>query len=159
MRSPAAHSSVTAFMGIQVTADRLRWRVHLSSSPQEIYRLLATDSGRECFWAESSEASGDQVLMVFPDRSWTTMRVLEAAPPDRFVVDYFGIETTFEIDAVDVNSSVLRVTASSVPAGEVVDVAAGWVSVLLCLKAFVKFRYDLRNHEPSLTWNEGFVDN
>jgi hypothetical protein len=38
-------------------------------------------------------------------------------------------------------------------------VAAGWVSVLLALKAAVDFGVDLRNHDPERTWSTGFVDN
>jgi hypothetical protein len=36
---------------------------------------------------------------------------------------------------------------------------AGWVSVLLALKAAADFGIDLRNHDPARTWNKGYVDN
>ena len=40
-----------------------------------------------------------------------------------------------------------------------VDVAAGWVSVLLNLKAAINFGGDLRNHTRARTWIDGFIDN
>lgn len=39
------------------SADTLRdihWRLHLSSSPDEVFRHLSTDLGRARFWAESA---------------------------------------------------------------------------------------------------------
>lgn len=36
---------------------------------------------------------------------------------------------------------------------------AGWVSVLLALKAAVDFSVDLRNHDPGRTWDQGYADN
>jgi hypothetical protein len=35
---------------------------------------------------------------------------------------------------------------------------AGWVSVLLLLKAAVDFGIDLRSHDPGRTWDNSFVD-
>ena len=36
---------------------------------------------------------------------------------------------------------------------------AGWVSVLLTLKAAADFGVDLRNHDPTRTWDQDFADN
>jgi hypothetical protein len=35
---------------------------------------------------------------------------------------------------------------------------AGWVSVLLALKAAADFRVDLRSHDPQRTWSQGYAD-
>jgi hypothetical protein len=35
---------------------------------------------------------------------------------------------------------------------------AGWVSVLLALKAAVDFGVDLRNSDPARRWEDGYVD-
>jgi hypothetical protein len=56
-------------------------------------------------------------------------------------------------------STVLELTASTVPAHDMVDLAAGWVSVLLNLKAVINFGNDLRNHERARTWLDAFIDN
>ncbi len=34
----------------------------------------------------------------------------------------------------------------------------GWLNVLLPLKAMLDFGVDLRNHDPTRTWNERYVD-
>jgi hypothetical protein len=39
------------------------------------------------------------------------------------------------------------------------EMAAGWVSVLVALKAATDFGVDLRNHDPERTWEQRFVDN
>jgi hypothetical protein len=36
---------------------------------------------------------------------------------------------------------------------------AGWVSVLMNLKAYADFGIDLRNHHPDYTWDNHYVDN
>jgi len=38
-------------------------------------------------------------------------------------------------------------------------VLAGWVSVLMALKAAVDHGVDLRNHDPQRTWDQGYADN
>ena len=101
------------------------------------------------------------MLLTFPDGSSTTMDVLDEDPPRGLVVRYFEVQTTFDIEsaAADGRSTVLEVTASDVPKDDVVELAAGWVSVLLNLKAAVNFDCDLRNHNREMTWRAGFVDN
>jgi hypothetical protein len=39
------------------------------------------------------------------------------------------------------------------------EVRAGWVSVLLALKAAADFGVDLRNHDAARTWAQGYCDN
>jgi hypothetical protein len=39
------------------------------------------------------------------------------------------------------------------------EVNAGWVSVLMALKAAADFRVDLRNHDTRRTWSQGYCDN
>lgn len=36
---------------------------------------------------------------------------------------------------------------------------AGWVSVLMAMKAAVDFGIDLRNHDSDMAWAQGFADN
>jgi hypothetical protein len=38
-------------------------------------------------------------------------------------------------------------------------VNAGWVSVLLGLKAAADHGVDLRNHDAARTWSQGYCDN
>jgi hypothetical protein len=39
------------------------------------------------------------------------------------------------------------------------EMAAGWVSVLMAMKAAVDHGVDLRNHDASRSWSNGYADN
>jgi hypothetical protein len=49
--------------------------------------------------------------------------------------------------------------ASQVDESMRVAMVAGWVSVLLAMKAAVDHGVDLRNHDGSRTWGDGYADN
>jgi len=53
----------------------------------------------------------------------------------------------------------LTLTDQGVPPENRTEVIAGWVSVLMALKASVDFGIDLRNHDPNRTWDEGYAEN
>lgn len=146
-------------MTIQPEPGHLRWRVHLSAPAEAVYRLIATDDGRQRFWAERSQQNADQITLTFPDGSQTVLDVISQEPPSTWVVRYFGALTSFEVQATSVDTAVLEVRASDVPDGDCVELAAGWVSVLMNLKAVVNAGTDLRNHHRDRTWQTGFVDN
>ena len=146
-------------MTIQHGPNELQWRVHLDATPEAVYARLATDDGRESFWAESSKTLDDDVWLVFPDQSTTTVRIVLQRPPLLLEMDYFGVSTRFALQPAGEQATVLEVTASNIPAHDMVDLAAGWVSVLLNLKAVINFGHDLRNHARPRTWADRFVDN
>ena len=50
-------------------------------------------------------------------------------------------------------------TDTGVPPEHRKEVMAGWVSVLLSLKAAVDFDIDLRTHDPERDWDVGYVEN
>jgi hypothetical protein len=52
----------------------------------------------------------------------------------------------------------LTLTEVGAPPKDPAQNQAGWVSVLLALKAAVDFRIGLRNRDSERTWDEGFVD-
>ena len=76
-----------------------------------------------------------------------------------FAVEYFGSVTTFELTQDGRGGTDLTLTAAGVPPADRVEMTAGWVSVLLALKAAVDSGVDLRNHDPARTWDQGFADN
>jgi hypothetical protein len=85
---------------------------------------------------------------------------LENKPPRTFKVEYYGGSiTTFELSPDGSGGTDLRLTDQGVPAEDRTEVIAGWVSVLMALKASVDFGIDLRNHDPRRTWDDGFVEN
>jgi GNAT superfamily N-acetyltransferase/uncharacterized protein YndB with AHSA1/START domain len=138
----------------------LRWRVNLPASPPEVFALLATDRGRERFWAERSTTGSDGiVLLEFPGGFTGTLDVVAQVAGERLETRYFGTATTFGLETREPAGTVLTVTAREVPSHDLVDLAAGWVSVLLNLKAVLASGTDLRNHEAARTWEAGFVDN
>lgn len=98
-------------------------------------------------------------MMVFPDGSTTTVAVVRQDPPYVLEIVYFGTPTRLVVQASGEHATELRVTASSIPPGDLVEIAAGWVSVLLNLKVAINFGKDLRNHDPTRTWVDGFIDN
>jgi uncharacterized protein YndB with AHSA1/START domain len=146
-------------MSIVVGPGVLRWRVALPAAPQRVYELLATDAGRERFWAEASHRDGAAVHLRFADGTATTADILRDHPPQHFALRYFGAATSFELSAAADDATILEVTADGIEPSDQADVAAGWVSVLLCLKAYLLAGVDVRNHDPHRCWHQGFVDN
>lgn len=137
----------------------IRWRLRLKSSPEKVFALLATDEGRAAFWAERSEQSGDRVTFHFPGGETLSSRILESDPPARYSLSYFdGSTVTFELTSDGAGTGLLL--RESKAAGAVPEEnRAGWVSVLMCLKARADHGVDLRNHDPRCTWAEGYADN
>ncbi len=135
----------------------VRWLVHLRSRPESVFDMLATDAGRERFWAEDSRERDEIIHFTFPDRLTLDAEIIEKKPPERFVLEYFGSIVTFDLKGDGRNGTDLTLSANNVKHFE--EELPGWVSVLLALKAAVDFSVDLRNHDPSKTWNQGYADN
>ena len=159
MRNSDLGQNRTAPMSIVVAPGVLRWRVELPASPEKVYAMLTTDAGREMFWAESSHRHDDRIELSFSDGTTECAAIVDERSPHSFAIRYFGALTTFELSPLVDGRTLLEVRAQDVPPGDQVDVAAGWVSVLLCLKARLTTGVDLRNHAPSQSWRNGFVDN
>lgn len=122
--------------------------------------MLATNEGRARFWAESAVEQDGAIHFVFPNQAKWRGRILEANPPHRFKVEYYGGSiTTFELSPDGSGGTDLTLTDQGVPAADRTEVIAGWVSVLMALKASVDFGIDLRNHDPKRTWDEGSAEN
>lgn len=140
-------------------APRTTWRVHLRAPVDEVWRRLTTREGRESFWAEEAPSAGEgEMAFRFPNGQRTRAEVLESAPPDLLVLRYFGLRTRFELVSDGRGGTELTLTSEPPPPEDRDDVVAGWVSVLLALKAAVEFGVDLRNHDPGRTWDQGYVD-
>lgn len=146
-------------MGLVVSPGVLRWRVILPASREQVFDVLMTDAGRCRFWAESSNQRGDRVDLRFADGTGTVLEVRSVLRPATIEVRYFGTPTTFALQALTPASTLLEVTADDVDPADQIEVAAGWVSVLLCLKAYLMAGIDLRNHAAPHSWRHGFVDN
>jgi uncharacterized protein YndB with AHSA1/START domain len=147
-------------MAFQADPQRISWRLHLASPPARVYQLLATDEGRARFWAESAQETNGVITWRWPNGMTGQGRILERHPPQRFVVEYLGGSiVTFDLRDDGAGGTDLALTDAGVADEWRDETIAGWVSVLMALKAAADFSVDLRNHDPQRTWDEGFVDN
>lgn len=133
------------------------WRLALAVPPARVFELLATDAGRARFWAESSRRRGDAITFRFLDGSTHRAWIIEERPSSRFALTYFGGIATFRLRAAGKGTR-LELAHSGVAAADWPDMQAGWVSVLLALKAAAQFDVDLRNHDRRRSWKQRFVD-
>lgn len=138
----------------------IEWRVHLTSAPEAVFEAWTTDRGRTRFWAEESRATDGGFTLSFVNGRRLDVPIVESAPPIRFAFRYFGgsaVRLDFASDGDGGCDLTLRETG--VPEAEHVDNYAGWVSVLLTLKAALDFAVDLRGHDGSRSWEQRYVDN
>lgn len=135
------------------------WRVQLASPVEKVFAILDTDTGRASFWADSAVEQEGVIHFRFNDGTEHTGRIRENVPHRRFAVEYFGGSiATFTLKADEAGGTVLTLEETGIPADWWVDHYAGWVSVLLTLKAAVDFGIDLRNKDPQKNWGNLFVD-
>ena len=133
------------------------WRLALRSPIDKAFAMLATDEGREAFWAETSRQDGNSLHLTFSMGVQTEATITACDAPERFELDYFGAPTSFHLERHD--GATLLTLEADVPEDDFIDVHAGWVSVLMALKAACDLDIDLRNHDRELSWEAGFVDN
>ena len=143
--------------GYQTEPGTVRWKVHFTSAPSEVYRAVSTPLGRSRFWALSAKEQDGAIHFVQPGGAESTGRVLDAVLDRRYAVEYFDWVVTFVIDAAGTGAE-LTMTCTRIAENARMEVSAGWVSVLLGMKASVDFGVDLRNHDPARTWRDGYVE-
>ena len=140
--------------------EPIKWRLHLRSAPEVVFRMLATNAGRARFWAESAGEQDGYIAFVFPGGERWQGRILVKESPHRFCVEYYGGSiTTFTLESDGAGGTDLLLIDENVSAEYLGEVTAGWVSVLMALKAAVDFGVDLRNHDPERTYGQGYADN
>ena len=81
--------------------------------------------------------------------------MLANEPPHLFAIEYVDAETRFELADDGAGGTDLTLISTD----EDRKTFAGWVSVLLSLKAAADFGVDLRNHDPARSWRYGYADN
>lgn len=147
-------------MRLQDNPGSIRWRIHLDSPPHNVYRMLSTNEGRARFWAESAVEKNGSIDFIFPGGQTWRGKIIEKKAPRKFCLEYYeGSIATFLLEDDGKGGTDLMLTDEGVQPAVKCEVMAGWVSVLLALKAAVDFSVDLRNHDPLRTWDQGFADN
>lgn len=147
-------------MGFQDDPNVIQWHLHLNRPPHEVYEMLSTDDGRAQFWAEEAIETRGVIGFLFPNGARWRGEILEEMSPHRFSVRYYrGSTATFTLKEDGSGGTDLALTDQGVDPEHRSEVIAGWVSVLMTLKAAVEYSVDLRNHDPDRSWDEGYVEN
>lgn len=134
------------------------WKLLLATPIDDVYDALATDQGRAKFWAERTEENNGIVRFYFPNGESCDAEIVAADRPLRFCVRYFDALTDFLLADIK-GKTELTLKVSEAPAEDWLAAYAGWVSVLMNMKAVLDHGADLRNHDPGRSWDHGFVDN
>ena len=132
--------------------------MHLAAAPERVFEVLDSDEGRAAFWSESAEEADGYVHFRFINGPGYKGKILRRQPPRVWVVDYFGAEARFELAPDGAGGTDLLLRHEGVGVEEWTEVHAGWLNVLFPLKAFVLYGVDLRNHDASRTWDQGYAD-
>ena len=124
-----------------------------------MFDALATEAGRTGYWAESAPELDGRITFNFLDFEAYTGQVLRSERPREFAVEYFDSVVQFTLESDSHGGTDLSLLATRVSESMRMEMAAGWVSVLMAMKAAVDFGVDLRNHDASRTWKQGYADN
>jgi hypothetical protein len=141
-----------------MTDKTIRWKLHLGSPPEVVFTYLATDDGRQKFWVERSTSRGPDLEFIFSNGLRCNAKVLLSEAPRAISFLYFDTVAEFRLESDGSQGTDLTLTNAGVHESEWNEVNAGWLNVLLPLKAAVDFGIDLRNHDPGRTWEQRFVD-
>ena len=142
----------------QENRDLIVWKVHFASGPHEVYEALDTDAGRAAFWAESAVEKDGVVRFRFINGMRYNGRIIEREHPHLWIVDYFSSTAQFTLEPDGAVGTDLTLANAGVDARDRAEVTAGWLNVLLPMKAWVDHGIDLRSHDPNRTWGQGYVD-
>ncbi len=136
----------------------IRWRIHLPVLPEVVYDMLDSDEGRASFWAESAVEDRSVIGFEFINGLRCASPIVERRRPHLWQIEYMGGSLRIELSSDGGEGTDLLLTHSGVPFDEWIEVYAGWLNVLLPLKAWLAHGIDLRNHDTDRTWDQGYAD-
>ncbi len=146
-------------MSFQTETGVIRWNMHFTSPRTKVFSALSTDEGRARYWAESAlEVNGKVTFHILGYEPFSG-RVLKVNAPSLFALEYFGTTIEFSLRDDDHGGTDLSLVATQVDEAIRMEMVAGWVSVLMAMKAAVDHGVDLRNHDQSRAWANGYADN
>lgn len=146
-------------MSFQAEKGTIRWKLHFNSQPEKVFAALATDEGRSHFWAESAVENNGTITFHILNYEPYTGRVLNNTPKSQFTVEYFGTIADFTLEEDNNGGTDLTLVATNVDESFRMEMTAGWISVLMAMKAYVDHGVNLRNHDMNRTWSDGYADN
>lgn len=146
-------------MSFQSEPGTIRWKVHFRSSPERVFEALATDAGRAGFWAEAAPEVDGVITFHILNYGPFSGRILLRREPEIFRLEYYGTAVEFSLSGDGRGGTDLSLLATEVDESIRMEMVAGWVSVLMAMKAAVDHNIDLRNHDESRAWGTGFLDN
>ena len=145
--------------GFQDQPGIVCWKLHFASEPATVYTALSTDEGRAKYWAESASERDGAIEFHIHNYPVFTGTILEKEPPRRFALEYAGTTVTFDLAGDGQGGTDLTLRVNVPDESTRMEFVAGWVSVLMAMKAAVDFGVDLRNHDPQRSWVNGYADN
>ncbi len=137
----------------------ITWKLHLKASSEQVFDLLSSPEGMMKFWVEKASQKNDQIHFTFPNGQTYTARILKFLPGKEFHLIYFDTVVKFYLKPLEKQGTDLILLNEQIPEDDLLEVHAGWVSVLMNLKAVADFDSDLRNHNSDKTWDQGYVNN
>ncbi|MCV9386949.1 hypothetical protein [Reichenbachiella ulvae] len=146
-------------MAFQDVPNQIHWKLHFSSTVDKVYQALNTDEGRSGFWAETAPEIDGHVHFSILNYPTYEAKIIDRKENEYFKIEYFGTEVTFTLRESRQGGTILNMFAFVTNTEAKEEMTAGWVSVLLAMKASVDFGVDLRNHSEIRSWQQGFVDN
>jgi uncharacterized protein YndB with AHSA1/START domain len=124
-------------MPFQTEKGIIRWEMHFLSPNEKVFSALATDQGRSCYWAESApEVDGCITFNILGYEPFCG-RILKKQAPSLFALEYFGTIVEFSLRDDGKGGTDLSLVASHVDESLRMEMASGWVSVLMAMKAAV----------------------
>lgn len=145
-------------MTFQDDPGRIVWRVHLATPPEAVFDALDSAAGRASFWAESAVERDGAVHFAFVDGEQWVGEILGRERPHRWSVDYFDAPVTFHLRDDGLGGTDVELEHMGVAPEHRTEVTAGWLNVLLPMKAALDFGVDLHNHDPQRSWRQAYVD-
>ena len=137
----------------------IRWKSCLKSAPGKVFLYLTSKEGIEKYWAEKAEKKDGHIQFSFPNKEVYKSKILNQEANKNFPIEYFNSIVDFILSENELGGTLLEVVNSNVKKEDFLANYAGWVSVLMTLKAAVDFEVDLRNHDSQKTWDNDYVDN
>lgn len=133
------------------------WRIHCVRPPHEVFEALTDPEQQQRYWCERATATASGYRFEFIDGTVADCEIVGRRTGEWLILRYFQSRVEIRLEAA-ASGTDLTLTATDIPGPDWLEVYAGWINVLLPLKAWVDFGIDLRNHDPARTWRERFVD-